>query len=331
MKRLFLFGAIATLALGFIACSDEEEDPKVVSINFGTPSYDGNVVTLTATAENAVSYTWDFVNGDIATGTSVETDYNFAGEYWVKCTAAGKLNSYTDSIKINVPSGDPTFINEVTTLLAGTWKWAGTGDTLTDRGLWSCGGKSHVYNEEGAEFDYFDQFDDSWWKLGEYGGVVSDAARDDRYSFAVDKSMAYTNAYDTSGFMMNWAWINKYGFGTPDVWSDEAVLESATKAYWDLLIIEHTSDTIPATIVNGKEVKKSYVINLKGGAFMGVGAYSKDGESNYQICRIDTDTLWVRYDNTYPQDLPIKTEWEAEGIKLGDPEWDYFYLVRAND
>jgi hypothetical protein len=219
---------------------------------------------------------------------------------------------------------------KVTALLEGTWKWAGSGDTLTDFGVWSCGPKSHLYSDANAQFDYFDLFDNNWWKLGEYGGIVSESQLDDRYTFNLDANKTYYCDYDTSGILCNWAWVNYYGWGTPDVWCDEPVTQAAKQGNWELSVLEHTSDTIPLTVVNGEGIAKSYIISIKGGAFLGVAAYSHNNQVEYQICRIDADTLWVRYDNTYPQNLPIKDNWVNEGIKLGDPEWDYFYLVKDN-
>lgn len=326
MKKLFLFGALATIALGFVACTkDNTNDPKVVSITFSNPVYADNTVTLTANAENANTYTWDFDNGTTASGATATGTYKFPGEYWVKCTAAGKTNQVTDSIQINMENGDPTIVNEVTKLLAShPWGWAGNGTLPNDFGLWSAGPKGHTYTNDSAKYDYADPFDDSWWKLGEYDGVVNEGSLDDVYTFTLDKTMAYTNEYGETGFMFNWAWATKYGYGTPDVWADDLYMQGATKGSWDITIIEHDADTIPKTIVNGNEVAKSYIITLKGGAWLGVGAASPE----YQICRIDSDTLWVRYDNTYPQDLPIQDAWADEGIALDDPEWDYFYLVK---
>jgi len=326
MKNLFLFGAVAIMALGFTSCNDDEVSENVKNLVL-TENVTSNVATLTATAENANTYSWDFGNGTTGDGASVEATYKFIGEYWVKCTASGKIDNLTDSILVKIDEGDPSIVNTVTELLAShPWKWAGDGTLPNDFGMWGSGAKSHVYTNDSAQYDYADEMDDSWWKLGEYDGVVTEDMLDDRYNFTLDKTLAYSCEYG-DGIMFNWAWVNKYGYGTPSVWEDEPVDNVAKEGSWDFEIIVHDADTIAKTIVNGAEVAESYIITLSGNTWLGVGAAS----SIYQICRIDADTMWVRYDNTYPQDLPIKPEWAEEGIALDDPEWGYFYLVKAND
>ncbi len=328
MKNLLFFGAVAIMALGFSSCGEDDPVVENVSNLVLTQSVDGNVATFTATATNASSYSWDFDNGDTGSGASVTATYNFPGDYFVKCTAAGKVDQLTDSVKVTLEVGNPDIVNDVTeALCAHPWKWAGNGTLPNDFGYWSCGPKGYVYTNDTSANDWMNPFDDSWWKLGEYDGVVQESQLDDRYTFTLDKTMKYTNEYDTSGFMYNWAWQNKEGYGTPDIWEDGPVMDLPTEGSWSIEIKDHPAGTLPKTIVNGSEVSTSYIVTLNGGTLLGVGAAS----SIYQICRIDADTMWIRYDNTYPQDLTIKPEWADDGIGLGEGEWGYFYLVKAID
>jgi hypothetical protein len=331
MKKQFLFLLATVFVLGFFSsCNDDEEpDEHVKNLKLTVTSVDGNQATFTATAENASTYAWDFGNGDKGSGATVTATYKFPGDYWVKCTASGKIDKVTDSIKVTLEEGDPSIVNPVTELLAShPWKWAGNGTQPNDFGYWSCGPKSHVYtNTDSAHFDYFDKFDDSWWKLGEYDAAVGDEMLDDVYTFTLDKTMKFENDYDSTGMMWNWAWAI-YNFNAEtDIWEDLPLAQGGGVGSWNIEVIDQPVDTLPKTIVNGNPVDKLYIVTVKGGVYLGVGSVGP--EPKYQICRIDSDTLWVRYDNTYPQDLPIKDTWAAEGVVTGEGEWGYFYLVKA--
>ncbi len=112
ISRLFIVLLLSSLIYGaFNACTQKKEiiDPND---NTDTTSYDsvinlvltqninGNTAYLTATAENATSYLWEFENGNTATGESAEVTYELIGHYWVKCTATGQTNSLIDSIEV---------------------------------------------------------------------------------------------------------------------------------------------------------------------------------------------------------------------------------------
>ncbi len=55
---------------------------------------------------------------------------------------------------------------------------------------------------------------------------------------------------------------------------------------------------------------------------------------DYQILKLTADTLWVRYDNTFPEDLGNfydPDELANEGAAPGDPDEAYLKLVRKQD
>lgn len=331
MRTRDLLFLAALFAIGMWSCEkDEEKDETVKNLQI-THEVTDNKVSFTANAENANTYDWDFGNGETASGAAVEVEYKIADTYEVKCTANGKTNNISQTQEVTVLVGDPEVYNDVAKLLCGfdeetgesnaSWKWA------VGFGMMSSGEKSFSYDHDSATYAYFDPINDSWWKMGEYGGVIWDEAQDDVYTFTLNKSFDYSNEYGETGFMWNWVWA-EYNFGADvEIWGDIPLMEGEKTGSWELEVIEHESDTLPKTIVSGKEVAKSYVITLKGGAYLGIGASTPI----YQICRIDADTCWVRYDNTIPSEyMPVtekKPTWAEEGVS-GDPEWGYFYLVK---
>ncbi len=113
LSKIFLFFLFISFVYGALnSCTEKEPiEPSVptdttskdtVANLLLTQNVDGNKVTLTATAENALTYLWNFENGDTASGSSVQTTYEQPGDYWAKCTATNIVNSITDSVQITI-------------------------------------------------------------------------------------------------------------------------------------------------------------------------------------------------------------------------------------
>jgi len=71
----------------------------------------------------------------------------------------------------------------------------------------------------------------------------------------------------------------------------------------------------------------AYVIHLTNMASLGMESAGYD----YQILKLDSDTLWIRYDNTFPENLADfydPDDLANEGANPGEPDEAYLKLVR---
>jgi len=325
MKK-FLFGILAVAILSMSAC--KKDDPVdtgkagPVTITF---TIDKNVVTYHATAENAVSYVWDLANGETPSGQDVTGTYLFPGKYTVKCTAKGRDEDSQATVDVDVAEGDPDIFNEVNVALSGynsttgeseaVWVWATAEGTMGD------GPRESV-----PDTVYFNPIDESWWQSGE--GDLPEEGLDDEYSFKLNEKMEYINDFKTA-FMINWAWAASRGYALPGIWEDVAYeAYEAPQASWSVEHIENINDTLTfETNINGTMKSGAYVIHLTNNASIGMESAGYD----YQILKLTADTLWIRYDNTFPEDLGNYYDpdvLESEGAVPGDPDEAYLKLVR---
>ena len=325
MRNLFI-GMLAITVLLFSACKkDEPADPSKpgpVTITF---TIDGNVVSYHAEATDAVSYAWDLANGETPTGQDVTGTYSFPGNYTVKCTAKGREEDTEATVEVDVTQGDPDIFNEVNVTLSGynsetgeseaVWMWYDAPGTMGD------GPRESV-----PDTVYFNPIDQSWWQNGE--GELPEEGLDDEYSFKLNAQMEYVNDFKTA-FMVNWAWAAVRGYATPGIWEDLAYeAYEAPAASWSVEHIENINDTLTfETNINGNMMPGAYVIHLSNNASLGMESAGYD----YQILKLTADTLWVRYDNTFPENLGDfydPDELANEGATPGDPDESYLKFIR---
>ncbi len=337
MKKQFLFLMVAVFALGLWSCKEDEEDKSVKDLKV-TATVNDNVVSFVASATNANTFSWDFADGNTGAGATIEHSYKMAGTYEVKCTAKGQSNSISKTESVKVETGDPSVYNEVSKLLTGyagdpdnggntVWKW------VHADGMFSCGPKSHIYSNDTAQYDIFDVYDDSWWQNNAASGEdINEEALDDEYSFKLNQAFEYVNSYKASGFMWNWAWAKFALNKDVDEWGDLALLEPTdTVASWELEIKDIPTDSTFRTFVNDQEVDKAYILHIKGGQYLGIAsAAARSTDAHwYQIVKIEADSLIIRYDNTFPQDLAVDPSWE-DTHPLGEGEWGYIIFAKSN-
>jgi len=332
MKKSILF--LLTIALFMGACTkdDENNDP----VDTGKPGEititvekSENTVTYNATATNAVKFIWDLGNGQTPEGEEVVGTYSFPGDYTIKCTAKGRDADVVKEEMVNVEEGDPNIFNFINLAVSGydeasgestaKWQWA------NNAGSFSCG--PHVWGDVNSEYPYFNPIDDSWWACGEEEN--NESALDDEYFFNLNAQMEYVNDFKAE-FMVNWAWMAaNYNIMVP-VWSDHAYEGyTAPPASWEIKHYENINDSLSFnTQVNGQDYPGAYVLHLSNSADLGIEAASSD----YQIVKLENDTMWIRYDNAIPENLFDIYTLEDENLQWisGDAEWGYFKLVNAN-
>ena len=315
-----------------IACNKEDDEagqPGEITI---TTSVSDNVVTYTASATDAVKFVWDLGNGETPTGTTVTGTYSFPGDYDVKCTAKGREQDRVKSIIFNVATGDPDVFNDVNTLLCGyndatgesttSWQW------IDAENMMSNGPRDYS-----GDTVYFNAIDDSWWH-NTTGEPQPDGGLDDDYSFKLNKTMDYVNNFNTE-FVVSWGWAAVRGYGSPGIWEDMAFAgynsgSSPMTSSWTVRHIADLNDTLKfETYVNGTMKPGAYVIELSNNSSLGM----ESAGYNYQILRLTPDSLWVRMDNTSPDNLAsggfyTQADLDGEGIVPGDPEYLYLRLAR---
>jgi len=325
MIKKLLVAIIAITVLSFGACKKDDVDPVKpgpVTITF---TINENVVTYHAEATDAISYSWDLANGETPTGQDVVGTYLFPGEYNVKCTAKGREENTVGTTKVDVVHGDPDIFSEVNVALSGYNSETGESEAVW---MWANGAGVMGDGPRDSEPDtvYFNPIDQSWWQNGE--GELPEEALDDEYSFKLNETMEYVNDFKIA-FMVNWAWAAVRGYAVQPIWEDLAYeAYEAPTASWSVEHIENINDTLTfETNINGNMMPGAYVIHLTNNASLGMESKGYD----YQILKLTSDTLWVRYDNTFPDNLADfydADELENEGAAPGDPDEGYLKLVK---
>ena len=329
MLKKVLFGMLSiSLLVIMSSCGKEETKPTKPGPVTITSTIEGNVVHYKAEAKDAISFAWDLGNGETPSGANVSGTYSFPGKYTVKCTAKGREENSEASVEVDVPIGDPNIFNDVNVLLSGynattgestaVWTWTDAPKTMGDGP-----------RDGSPDTVYFNPIDQSWWQ--NEGGDIDENALDDEYSFQLNKTMAYNNNFGAA-FMVNWAWAAVRGHTNsevPGIWEDVAWTSYAAPASsWSVEHIENINDTLTFETQIGDEVKSgAYVIHLTNQASLGMESAGND----YQILKLTHDTLWVRFDNTFPENLADyydATELENEHITPGEADETYLKLVR---
>jgi hypothetical protein len=337
MMRKFLMVIMAMAVVSLVSCNKDDDDntntdkPGPVTITY---SVNQNVVTYHAEAENAVNYVWDLGNGETPSGQDVTGTYAFPGDYTVKCTAKGRVEDTEATITVKVEEGDPNIFSEVNVLLSGynaqtgeseaVWTW------VDAPGVFADGPRESV-----PDTVYFNPIDFSWWQ--NEGGDIDENALDDEYMFKLNPQMEYVNDFKTA-FMVNWAWAAVRGHlngEIPGIWEDVAWEgynngQSPATSSWSVEHIDNINDTLTfETQIGENMMPGAYVIHLTNQLSLGMESAGND----YQILKLTQDTLWVRFDNTFPADLGDyydEDELINEGAIPGDPDESYLKLVRKH-
>jgi len=331
MMKNLIIGMLAITVLLFGACKEdppaEPTKPGPVTITYVIVE---NVVTYHAEAKDAISYAWDLGNGETPTGQDVTGTYTFPGIYTVKCTAKGRDENTSATTDVDVKDGDPDVFSEVNVALSGynsstgeseaVWMW------VDGPGVMGDGPRESV-----PDTVYFNPIDQSWWQ--NEGGDLPEDGLDDGYSFKLNEKMEYVNDFKTA-FMINWAWAavrGSYDGDLPGIWEDVAYESyEAPSSSWSIEYITDINDTLTfETDINGTMKSGAYVIHLTNKASLGMESKGYD----YQILKLTADTLWVRYDNTFPENLGDfydPDELANEGAAPGDPDEAYLKFYRKN-
>ena len=333
MKKQLLILMAFALMLG-TACKKNEDEtsgqPGEITI---TTTVNDNVVTYKASATDAVKFVWDLGNGETPTGATVTGTYSFPGDYTVKCTAKGREQDRVKTITQKVEKGDPDVFNEVNKLLCGYNETTGESEAVW---VW--------IDEENMMGDgprigqpdtcYFNDIDHSWWNNGP--GEQPAAALDDEYSFKLNKKMEYVlNVGDDGLFMVNWAWaaVRGYASPVPNIWEDYEYAMTPSPASWKVRYIPNIDDNVDSlnfeTDINGVMKPGAYVIEITNKMSLGM----ESAGNEYQILKLTSDTLWVRFDNTFPDNLVTggfysQADLDAEGVTPGEPDETYLKFAR---
>ncbi len=327
MKKNVLLVLFAATMLLFSSCGKDDEEEKTGTPGAVTITYTiaDNVVSYHAEAKNAVKFVWDLANGETPTGQDVTGTYTFPGDYTVKCTAKGRDADTEATEVVKIENGDPELFNEVNLLLSGY-----NSETGESEAVWQWINAAKVFGDGprlgSLDTVYFNPIDQSWWQNGE--GEINDSALDDEYSFKLNQTMEYVNDFKAA-FMINWAWAAVRGYATPGIWEDvEYEAYEAPSSSWSVEHIENLNDTIAfETNIGGTMKPGAYVIHLTNNASMGMESKGYD----YQILKLTQDTLWVRFDNTFPDNLGDYYDpatLEEQGAAPGAADESYLKLLR---
>jgi len=329
-KHLVILMAFALMLSA--ACNKEDEDgagqPGEITI---TTTVNDNVVTYKASATDAIKFVWDLGNGETPTGETVTGTYSFPGDYTIKCTAKGREQDRVKTMTQKVDKGDPTIVNEVTKTLCGYDESTGVSSTVW---MWVDAANMMGDGPRIGQPDtvYFNDIDHSWWNNGP--GEQPAEALDDEYSFQLNSKMEYTlNPGDDGLFMVNWAWAAVRGYATPGIWEDHPRAITTTVSSWKVRYIPNIDDAVDSlnfeTNINGDMKPGAYVIEITNKNSLGMEAAGNE----YQILKLTTDTLWVRFDNTFPDNLVTggfysQSDLDAEGVTPGEPDETYLKFAR---
>lgn len=340
MRKITFLCLISLIVFGLSSC--KKEDPVDNSVKNLQLSFtkDGNVISLSASADNALNFAWDFANGEKGTGANVDAVYSVKGTYWVKCSASNSTSQQVDSIEVD-PEGDPEVYNEVARTLCGfnsqtnessaVWYWASGADYMLFGGA-----KSYSYERlDSAEYSLFDPIatgGDIWWQES---GPSKAQSLNDAYSFKLNQEMNYTCDYKEDGFCLNWAYaFYRHNMNTSQ-YVDTITNSVPTNGSWKIHTYAHADYQdypgivdAPMTRVNGREVDTAYFLETKGGTWL----FQEIAEPKYQILSITQDSVFVRWEVGLPADFQVdKTPpWDyPQWLSPGDGEWQYAYLVKT--
>lgn len=333
MKNHFLLYLLALVGLFMVSCDDDGEDDKTVSNLEITADASGNKVVVSATADNAVSFSWDFANGNTANGPTAEAEYLIGGKYWIKCTATGLTSKLTDSVEVEV-DGKPGVDNKVARLLCGydettgestaVWYWAARDMAL------SGGYKSFSYQHDSSMYSLFDPIDQSWWN--EAGPSLGESYND-AYSFKFNPTFDYLCDYKEDGFGCNWAYAYyRYNMSVSQ-YADVALSTAPTAGNWEIMVVDYAEYTdyepvanAPKTMVDGVAEDKAYLLKINNGAYL----MQENAIAEYQILSISEDEIFLRWETGLPGDFDVDAGWDyPEWLSPGDGEWQYAYLVKT--
>ncbi|MDZ7743168.1 MAG: PKD domain-containing protein [Bacteroidota bacterium] len=314
--NILLLGIVSLVVLNSCKKDDEDEQPSakdpIASFQFAISETNFLEVTFTNFSKNAVSYTWDFGDGETSTEKNPVHVYAEAGKYSVKLTAkneAGKSANYSQDITITDP-------NEAYKLLTGeeskTWKLFREGVSMSlgpnpeDPAAWwpgleNDGARPCLYYQEFTfYFDGTYEFNDNGEFWGEYG--VFDGQWNYEICFeALPENMINKDGVDVS------AWLS----GTHSFTYDPSVGAATINGFGAWIGIPklttggETTVPVESTTFN-VEITQETGYDLMTVSFnYGEGGYWKIVYVNYSDPSLEPDV--VLEEDPYGEDLPDLT------------------------
>jgi PKD repeat protein len=194
MKKFFsmmtnpkwLLAAFALVGIVFIsACNGDDPEPAdnpIASFQYEISADNFLEVAFTNFSQNAVSYSWDFGDGNTSTEESPTHTYAAAGTYTIALTATGAEGTTPATKSETITLSDP---NSLLTLLAGadSKKWylhregvaLGIGPGIGDNAWWSFGGVTPLGDRPCILDDYYEFHRDGTFTLFTDGTVFVDS------------------------------------------------------------------------------------------------------------------------------------------------------------
>jgi PKD repeat protein len=183
-KWLFAVLLLAGI-VSFNACNKDEPDPAddpIASFQFEVSTDNYLEVSFTNFSQNAVSYNWDFGDGNTSTDESPVHTYGAEGAYTVTLTATGAEGTTASTKSESFTLSNP---NSQLALIAGTEgkKWylnrenvaLGIGPGLDNNTWWSFGGVTPHGDRPCILDDYYEFHPDGTFTLNTGGTVFVDA------------------------------------------------------------------------------------------------------------------------------------------------------------
>jgi hypothetical protein len=320
MVRQYGVVAITIMAVMF-GCGE-----KTVSIGdppaapeFSIDKIDENNIVFSVKSAEGFMVNWDFGNGMLSKKETDTMYYPFADTYTVSLTASNKGGATTTKEELIIEETDPAICaNKYYTYISGgcdveskTWVIDNADSALAN-------GNPAPKDAEGAGQSNYNDPIAYWWKssLATDPPVPPAGALDDEYVFGL-KGFTYKNECH-GDFYFNWKWCNKL-FGT-----NQATYADTVHAYvpnnpatWKL---EVDTTTREDTIAEGTMERLRYFTDSTGSRFNLILKLSNNnymgycsGVSDYQILRINADTMYLRHELAEPEDQsatgPNRIEW----------------------
>lgn len=282
---------------GFLSsCDDDEEstpDP-VAGFTFAVDTENTLKITFTNTSTDALSYSWNFGDGNSSTDESPEHTYAATGDYEVTLTATGENGNTNESTKtvqaiepvVPVGCADNANLNLLTGCVEGGKAWR-----FRRVDGWKAVGPGTLGEDEKVLGEPSDPMDISWWAAGESDFDGDECQIDDEYVF--HPNGVYENN-NNGTYLFHWDVANfELGQENPQ-FSDPCLTDlEPDKPTWEFLT---------KTGSDGNDYL--FIVFSEGSS---IGMYQSIEE--YQIMELTEDLLTVRLVDVAPGDLTNDDGW----------------------
>lgn len=278
MRTKTLLTAALGFALAFSACKKDEptlgQPPTAADAAFTYQPSAANANIIEFKASNAsLQASWDFGNGQSATGTNATATYPFAGTYTVKLTVQNSGGTASSTQDITIANDDPSLIaNPIYEMLTGgsSKTWAVDSIVAGHMGV----GPSPAHPD-------FDGYYPKWWAAGSLEKAGA-GLYDDRYTFHIQ---GFGFDMVTNGDV----YVNTAHAGIAPFNDTTA----SNKGDFTANFPDQLGETW--TIAEGADT----TITISGDAMIGYWA----GTRTYKIVEIDTNKLVIGYQDAANADL----------------------------